>query len=144
MKIEIDKLEYEDLLKIKDKYFTIQEAIFRGDKFKVDSERKIIKIVSKEDRKVLRIERYMNHLKTLKSLCEKGKFTITDFLRINKADPEFMASVYKIGLVKNNGTSRKPIYIWIGGEPTKEDAKFCIDYINDRATDRRITLADYE
>jgi hypothetical protein len=76
------------------------------------------------------IELYYNALVELKKEVSNKTLKINTFIKKHKLPTRFKDCVLKVGLILSVGSKKKEGYFWIGGRPTKADAKYIRYFIN--------------
>lgn len=95
-------------------------------------------LANRQKQKDKRIYKIIDFLNELRSECEKKGFRLTKFFKEHKQEFIMVDAIYKIGFLKKSSSDKYPYYKWIGGDPTKADAKFIIEYLNMKSKERQM------
>jgi hypothetical protein len=86
-----------------------------------------------------RVNKIYNILLLLKKGIENDKyFRVSRFIAEHKQESNIISAFNKIGLYEYDGRSKKQIFKWTSGKPSKEDAKFIIEFLNLKAKERKM------
>lgn len=97
------------------------------------------KIKLRKMRTDFRVDKIYNIILLLKKEIKSNeKFRISNFVNQHKQDSCIISAFNKIGLYEQIDSCKIPKYKWIAGKVTKDDAKFIVEFLNQKAKERRI------